>query len=94
MCRYVSLETAKVVWYSYLLKNFPQFVVIHTVKGFSIVNEAEEDVFLKFPCFFHDPTDAENLVSDSSTLSKSSLYSAQEREILSLRIVEAYLERF
>ena len=62
-----------VVWHSPLLKNFPQFVVIHTVKGFSIVNEAEEDVFLEF-CFFYDPTDVGNLFSGSSAFSQSSLY--------------------
>ena len=51
------------VWYSYLLKNFPQFVVIHKVKGVSIVNEAEEDVFLEFSCFVFDPMDVTNLIS-------------------------------
>ena len=56
-CTQVSQEAGKVVWYSYLLKNFPQFVVIHTVKGFSMVNEAEVDAFLKFSCFFYDPED-------------------------------------
>ena len=61
------------VWYSHLLKNFPQFVVIYTVKGFSVVNEAEVDVFLKVSCFFYDPMDAGNLISDSSAFSKSSL---------------------
>ena len=61
------------VWYSHLLKNFPQFVVIHTVKGFSVVNEAEVDVFLELLCFFYDTTDVGNLTSGSSTLSKSSL---------------------
>ena len=60
------------VWYSQLLKNFPQFVVIHPVKGFSIVNEA--DVFLEFPWFFYDPTNVDNLISGSSAFSKSSLY--------------------
>ena len=53
------------VWYSHLLKNFPQFVVTHTVKGFSIVNKAEVDVFLKLSCFFDDPTDVGNLISGS-----------------------------
>ena len=67
-------ETDKVVWYSHLFKNFPQFVVIHTVKGFSIVNEAEVDVFLEFPCFLYDPTNVGNLISDSSAFSKSSLH--------------------
>ena len=72
-CIQVSQEAGKVVWYSHLLKNFPEFVVIHTVKVFSVVNEAEIDVFLKSPCFFYDPTDVGNLVSGSSTFSKSSL---------------------
>ena len=54
------------VWYSYLFKNLPQFVVIHTVKGFSIIIEAEVDIFLEFPFFFYDPTDVGNLISGSS----------------------------
>ena len=62
------------VGYSHLLKNFPQFVVIHKVKGFSIVNETEVDVFLEFSCFFYDLTDVGNLISGSSAFSKSSLY--------------------
>ena len=61
------------VWYSHLLKDFPQFVVIHTVKGFSAVNEAEVDVFLELSCFSCDPTDVGNLISGSSAFSKSSL---------------------
>ena len=61
------------VWYYPLLKNFPQFVVIHTVKGFGIVNKAEVDVFLELSCFFDDPADVHNLTSDSSAFSKSSL---------------------
>ena len=60
-------------WYSHLFQNFSQFVVIHTVKGFNIVYEAEVDVFLEFFCFFYDPTDAGNLTSGSSAFSKSSL---------------------
>ena len=59
------------VWYSHLLKNFPQFVVIHTVKGFSVVNEAEVDFFVEFSCFFCDPVDVGNLISGSSAFSKS-----------------------
>ena len=59
------------VWYPHLFKNFPQFVVIHTVKGFSVVKEA--DVFLEFPCFFYYPTNVGNLISGSSAFSKSSL---------------------
>ena len=61
------------VWYSHLFQNFPQFVVIHTVKGFSIVNEAEVDVFLEFSCFFNDPRDVGNLISGSSAFCKSIL---------------------
>ena len=62
----ISQEAGKVVWYSHLFKNFPQFVVVHTVKGFGIVNEAEVDVFLKFSCFFYDAADVGNLISGSS----------------------------
>ena len=61
------------VWYSHLLKNFPQCVVIHTVKGFGIVNKAEIDVFLELSGFFHDPADVGNLISGSSAFSKTSL---------------------
>ena len=61
------------VWYSHLLKNFPQFVVIHTVRGFSIVNKAEVDVLLELLCFFDDPVDVGSLISGSSAFSKSSL---------------------
>ena len=60
-------------WYSYLFQNFPQFVVIHTVKGFGIVNKAEVDIFLELSCFFYDPTDVGNLISGSSAFSKISL---------------------
>ena len=61
------------VWYSHFLKNFPQFVVIHTVRGFSVVSEAEVDVFLELSCFFDDPMDVGNLISGSSAFSESSL---------------------
>ena len=61
------------VWYVHLFENFPQFIVIHTVKGFGIVNNAEIDVFLKLSCFFDDPADVGNLISDSSAFSKSRL---------------------
>ena len=61
------------IWYSHLFQNFPQFVVIYKVEGFSIVNKAEVDVFLEFSCFFDDPTDVGNLISGSSAFSKSSL---------------------
>ena len=66
--------TDKVAWYFHLLKNFPQFVLIHIVKGFCVVNEAEVDVFMEFPCFFYDPTDVGNLTTGFSAFSKSSLY--------------------
>ena len=61
------------VWYSHLFQNFPQFIVIHTVRGFGIVNKAEIDVFLELSCFFRDPADVGNLISGSSTFSKTSL---------------------
>ena len=62
------------VWNSQLFKNFPQFVVIHIVRGFGIVNKAEVDVFMEFSCFFYDATDVGNLISSSSVFSKSGLY--------------------
>ena len=61
------------IWYAHLFQNFPQFIVLHTVKDFGIVNEAEIDVFLELSCFFDDPEDVGNLISGSSALSKSSL---------------------
>ena len=61
------------VWYSHLFMNFPQFFVIHTVKGFSVVNEAEVDIFLELSCFCDDPADVGNLISDFSAFSKTSL---------------------
>ena len=61
------------VWYSHLLQNFPQFIVIHTVKGFGIVNKAEIDIFLALSCFFDDPVNLGNLISGSSAFSKTSL---------------------
>ena len=72
-CIHVFQQAGQVSWYFHLLKNFPQFVVMHTVKGFSIVNETEVDGFLEFSCFFYDPTDVGNLISGSSAFSKSSL---------------------
>ena len=67
-CIQVSQEAGQVVWYSHLLKNFPQFVVIHTVQGFGVVNKAEIDVFLELSCFFCDLVDVGNLVSGSSAI--------------------------
>ena len=72
-CIQVSQETGQLVWHSRLFKNCPQFVVIHTVKGFGIVNAAEVDIFLELSCSFDEPMDVGNLVSGSSAFSKSSL---------------------
>ena len=89
-CIQVSQEAGQVVWYSHLFQNFPQFLVIHTVKGFGIVNQAEIDVFLEFSCFFHDPADVGNLISGSSAFSKTSL----NMEVHSSRIAEAWIGEF
>ena len=72
-CKQVSQEAGQVVWYSHLFQTFPQFVVIHTVKGFGIVQKTEIDVFLELSCFFDDPTDVGNLISGSSAFSKTNL---------------------
>ena len=69
----ISQEVGQVVWYSYLFQNFPQFIVIHTVKGFGIVNKTEIDAFLELSCFFDDPADVGNWISGSSAFSKTSL---------------------
>ena len=78
------------VWYAYLSQNFPQFIVIHTVKGFGIVSKAEIDVFLELSCFCHDPADVGNLISGSSAFSKTSL----NREVHGSHIAEAWLGEF
>ena len=75
-------------WYSHVLQSFPQFVVIHTVKGFGIVNKTEVDVFLELSCFFDDPADVGNLISGSSAFSKSSL------NIWKFKVFEAWLGEF
>ena len=75
------------VWYSHLFQNFPQFIVIHTVKSFAILNKVEIDVFLKISCFFHDAADVGNLISGSSAFSKTSL----NMEVHGSRIAEAWL---
>ena len=72
-CIQISQEAGQVIWYSYLLKNFPHFVVIHTVKGFGIVDKAELDVFLELSCFFDDPMDVGSLISGSSAFPKPRL---------------------
>ena len=78
------------VWYSHLFQNLPQFIVVHTVKGFVIVNKAEVDVFLELSCFYHDPADVGNLIPDSSAFSKTSL----NLEVHGSRIAEAWLGEF
>ena len=72
-CIQVPQEVGQVVWDSHLFQNFPEFIVIHTIKGFGIVNKAEIDVFLELSCFFDDPADVGNLISGSSAFSKTSL---------------------
>ena len=72
-CIQISQEADQVVWYSQVFQNFPQFIVIHTVKGFGIVNKAEIDAFLELSCFFHDPAHIGNFISGSSAFSKTSL---------------------
>ena len=72
-CIQISQEAGQVVWYSHLFQNFPQFIVIHTVKGFGIVNKAEIDVFLELSCFLDDPVNVGNLISGSSAFSNASL---------------------
>ena len=79
------------VWYSDLFENFPQFIVIQTVKGFGIVNKAEIDVFLELSCFFHDPADVGNLISSSSAFSKTSL---NIREFMVHVLLKLGLENF
>ena len=71
-CIQISQEAGQVVWYTHLFQNFPQFTVIHTVKAFGIVNKSEIDVFLELSCFFYDPADVGNLISCSSSFSKTS----------------------
>ena len=73
ICLQVSQEAGQLVCYCHLLRNFPQFIVIHTVEGFGIVNKAEIDVFLELSCFFDDPVDVGNMISGSSAFSKTSL---------------------
>ena len=94
ICIQVSQEANKVVWYSHLFKNFPQFFVIHTVKGFSIVNEAEIHVFLELSCFFYDLTGVGNLISGSSAFSKSSLNIWKFTVQLVHVLVDAWLGEF
>ena len=87
----ISQEAGQVVWYSHFLQNFPQFIVIHTVKGFGIVNKDGIDVFQELSCFFDDPTDVGNLTSGSSAFSKTSL---NIWKLEQSQIVEAWLGEF
>ena len=87
----ISHEAGQVVWYSHLFQNIPQFIVIHTVKGFGIVNKAKVDVFLELSCFFDDPEDIGNLISGSSAFSKNQL---EHLEVLGSHIAEAWLGEF
>ena len=90
-CIQISQKAGQGVWYSHLLKNFPQFIVIHTVRGFGIVNKAEIDVFLELFCFFDDPTDVGNLISGSSAFSKSRV---EHLKVHGSRTVEALVGEF
>ena len=90
-CIQISQEAGQLVWYSHLFQNFPQFIVIHTVKGFGIVNKAEIDVFLELSCFFDDPADVGNLISGSSAFSKTSL---NIREFMVHVLLKPGLENF
>ena len=87
----ISQEAAKVVWYSHVFQNFPQFIVIHTVKGFDILNKAEIDVFLELSCFFNDLADIGNLIYGSSALFQNQL---EHLEVHSSCTVEAWLGEF
>ena len=71
------------VWYSHVFQNFPQFIVIHTVKGFGVINKAEIDIFLELSCFFDDPADVGNLISDSSACSKTNYLLSPIKVVLS-----------
>ena len=90
-CTQLSQEAGQVVWYSHLFQNFPQYIVIHIVKAFGIVNKAEIDVLLELSCFFNDPADVSNLISGSSAFSKTQL---EHLGFHSLCITEAWLGEF
>ena len=82
------------VWYSHLFKYFPQFIVIHTFKGFGIVKKAEIDVFLELSCFFDDPTDVDNLISDSCAFSMSENFQLEHLDVHGSCTAEAWLGEF
>ena len=90
-CIQASQKADQVVWYSHFFHNFLQCIVIHSVKGFDIVNKAELDVFMELSCFFHDPADVGNLISGSSAFSKTSF---EHQEVHASHIAEAWLGEF
>ena len=90
----ISQEAGQVVWYSHLFQNFPQLIVIHTVKGFGIVNKAEIDVFLELSCFFDDPEDVGNLISGSSAFSKTSLNICKSTNCCVYELLKPGLQNF
>ena len=92
-CIQISQDAGQMLWYSHLFKNFPQSVMIYTVKGFGIINETEDNVFLEFSCFFYDLVDVGNLISGSSAFYKSSLNSSS-LEVHGSCTVEAWLGEF
>ena len=102
-CIQISQDADQVVWDSHLFQNFPQFIVIHTVKGFGIVNKAEIDVFLELSCFFDDPADVGNLVSGSSAFSENAVLGCNlkndrmisvrfEGKPFSIRVIHVYAQ--
>ena len=93
-CIQISQEAGQVVCYSHLFQNFPQFVVIHTVKGIGIVNKAEVDVFLELSCFFDDPVDFGNLISGSSAFSPATAEFSKFTGILSVALSQHHLLGF
>ena len=93
ICIQVSQEAGQVVWYSHVFQNFPQFIVIHTVKGFDIVNKAEIDVFLELSCFFNDSANVGNLISGSSAFSSSPKWVPPVSMSLGRAPVASYLSR-
>ena len=92
-CIQISQEAGQVVWYSHLFQNFPQFIVIHTVKGFGIVNKAEIDIFLELSCFFHDPADVGSLISGLSAFSKTRLKKCKKAKWLSAEALQIAVKR-
>ena len=93
-CIQVSQEAVELVWYSHLFQNFPQFIMIHTVKSFGIVNKAEIEVFLELCCFFRDPADVGSLISGSSAFSKTNLNKIFEITEEFLFLLNLYLNTY